>query len=295
MTKTTKSRSISRNYRRQMMNPSELLIAGEDFDCAPDDPLRDAQSNVREALDPELLDVYNEFGFFVHVYCVARAVPGYDQPKPVVVDGRRAVRHYRELNRRMIEAGLEPSLATVILLPPGTNTFEMARLHNRNGLAETPKQLVEYVRHMKANSRPDSAIARVLGISESSIPIYEKLGEADASEALLDALDRGMSPVGAALLTKVSWARQEEILKTLGNNPSVSAVRKALRNERAEEKVVRPMVKNIRALLKKEAKDPSMPAAVIEALKWVTGEIDSEAFAALVGVDVGELKAKLGD
>lgn len=157
-------RSLSANNRRNVWPPELILIAGEDF--APTEAeaatIQDAESAMREAIDPKWLD------------------------------GRRNVRHMREENERLRAANKAPKLAPVFLHErsvQGYEAFILARLLNKRGMRETDAQLVSYVARMRSAGEHDDTIRDLFDISQSQLDMLVLIGRADTDERVIPAMD----------------------------------------------------------------------------------------------------------
>lgn len=112
-------RSWVRNASRIQKYPDEVLIAGEDFPSPAVDRawLEDSASDARRTIDPRFVQDLVENGFTRAVSCVAYLLPGQTEPVPVVIGGRRYVRHCRAANRALEELEQPRRRVVVNLLP----------------------------------------------------------------------------------------------------------------------------------------------------------------------------------
>jgi hypothetical protein len=264
------------------------LIAGEDYACPSNHPLRDAPSEEREAIDPWLLNQIREKGFIEVVKVVAREVPGYDDAVPVAINNRRGLRHARIVSNEREAQDLDPLAITIELHNIDDDTaFERSRLLNRGGMPETPTQEATYAaRYMEKNHSLEQAAA-LLGKTPETLKRILSLNS--CCEEVRRAVDRGeIGVVAAEDLSKLALEKQREAFNKLvkEGDTSRATTRKVVAKAQGQRARVSPGKKKIRASIK-EATEAGIELSddFLLAVRWCLGEVEEDhVFRALTGV-----------
>jgi len=288
-------RDLGRSAKTTRVSPFDLLIAGEDFGphtgetCDDFAELRDAESKEREAIDENYIEIILAHGPQNPVRVTMRRIEGRDNDNryPVVVHGRRTLRHVREIWRRHT-AGTEgydasPPMVEVRVIPSsigGAALFQIARLENHPGLPETPAQLVEYVGRCVVHGQSDGDICKLLQIRPTQLPALKKLAEVGMIRIVRDMLDSGAMAVTAAgvLADKTPEQQQAAIQKieSEGGKFTVDAVRRALAGEGVIQAKFSPPRKTIAKLLADADMRKQFDAIGMkpsDVLLWTRGEL----------------------
>jgi hypothetical protein len=277
--KDLKPRRWTRSHRRTQFHPREILIAGEDYECPSNHPLRDAPSEEREAIDPWLLNQIREKGFIDVVKVVAREVPGYDDAVPVAINNRRGLRHARIVSDEREVQELDPLIITIELHNIDDDTaFERSRLLNRGGMPETPTQEATYaVWYMEKNHSLEQAAAL---LRKTPKALERILSLNSCCEEIRRAVDKGeIGVVAAEDLSKLPFDKQRKAFNKLVKEGSTSraTTRTVVANARGQRARVSPGKKKIRASIK-EATEAGIRLSddFLLAVRWCLGEVEED-------------------
>lgn len=284
------------NYKPCFVSTDEILIAGEDYECDQHDPLRDAKSEVREALDDKWLDLLRQKGFIDTVKCVWKVIPDIDPDvaQLVVVDGRRYLRHCRAINEERASNDLEQMSVRVEIKPAGVKgvqAFELARLANFPVLPETDAQRVEYVQRMDTfGGFTDEYLCNLLQVDPKKLKVYRKVGSGTVDPLIHKCLDRGLLSIsGAALLVTQDLSVQRETCDRLEKKaanknkaPTVDELKKEISKAGGAKYSTSPGKKLLKKAVKlnESIEDNSMklhPQSV-NVLRWACGDLELDEF-----------------
>jgi hypothetical protein len=268
------SRKKSRNHRRSLEYPKDLMIAGEDFQAEPGDPLVDAPSVAREGIDPKLLDAMREMFLPITVMVTPRMFG--DEQRYVIVDGRRRVRHARVVNEELAARGEETRKLEVTLLHGDeTVQFLAARAANRHGCAETHGQIADYVVWLRNRGLDDDAICRTLQIKASSLPHYALIADPQCIRDVRARLDEGLLPLqGASAIARLVPSQQGAALAALGDKKATATkARQAAAKAKGEQLMAAPGKRVIRRVLDSDG-GKALPAEMIAAFEIAMGDRD---------------------
>lgn len=277
------TRDIGRKAKPTRVSPFDVLIAGEDFKsgCKDYEVLRDAESQVREAIDESYVEIMAAHGPQNPVKVIMRRIDGKgDERHPVVVNGRRTVRHAREVMERfktsiLLELNFIPASVSGITL------WVLGRVGNHTGIPETDAQRVEYVGLAVAKQVDDATICQVLQIEPTALDAYKFLATHGVIPSVREHLDNGtMSVTAAVFLGKQKVPVQQAALARLlssGQKFTVANIRKAVSNQGAAKATYAPPRKAINRLLKDEklcARLDGLNLAPSDVVRFMLGRLD---------------------